>query len=456
MNPEGLLLFRGYGVYLNYFKNAIDKLKIDWNVFKVGKYKSAVEPFTRNDMSEADEAAMSRLVEQLWSSFRADVQEARQLGPEAVDDLVVNFVELVQAENGSVADVVHQRGFVDELLTREEVRSRIVEYAGADPESVDLYNAAALEDYLGQARLMHAKPASDDNVAVIVASGEILDGDQPPGTIGGDSTARLLREARQDETVRAVVLRVDSPGGSAFASDVIREEVLALRDAGKPVVASMAGVAASGGYWISMAADQIYASPSTITGSIGIFGMFPTFQRSLDSLGISTDGIGTTQWAGELRADRAMSEEARELFQTMIDDGYDDFISRVAFHRDMEKSAVDEVAQGQVWTGAEALEFGLIDALGNLDDAIAAAAELAGLQADAYGEKYFELELTPAEQLALQLLGGVRSVGLDMESLFRQRSAVERLAGAMLDKLSPLLRFNDPKGLYAHCFCALE
>jgi protease-4 len=222
------------------------------------------------------------------------------------------------------------------------------------------------------------------------------------------------------------------------------------------VVASMAGVAASGGYWISMAADQIYASPSTITGSIGIFGMFPTFQRSLDSLGVSTDGIGTTRWAGELRADRAMSEEARELFQTMIDDGHDDFISRVAFHRDMEKAAVDEVAQGQVWTGAEALEFGLIDALGNLDDAVAAAAELAGLQADAYGQKYFEQELTPAEQLALQLLGGVRSVGLDMKSLFRQRSAVEQLAGAMLDKLSPLLRFNDPKGVYAHCFCTLE
>jgi protease-4 len=399
---------------------------------------------------------MSRLVDQLWSSFRSDVQEARELDAEAIDDLVANFVELVQAEDGSVADVVQKRGFVDELLTREEVQNRVVEYAGVDPESVDLYNAAALEDYLKQMRLMRGKPAADDNIAVIVAAGEILDGDQPPGTIGGDSTARLLREARQDETVRAVVLRVDSPGGSAFASDIIRNEILSLRDAGKPVVASMAGVAASGGYWISMAADRIYASPSTITGSIGIFGMFPTFQRSLDSLGISTDGIGTTQWAGELRPDRAMSEDARDLFQTMIDDGYDDFISRVAFHRDMDKAAVDEVAQGQVWTGAEALEFGLIDSLGSLDDAIAAAAELAGLQADEYGEKYFEPELTPAEQLALQLLASVRSVGLDVKSVFLQRSAVERLAGAMLDRLSPLLRFNDPKGVYAHCFCALE
>ncbi len=456
MNPEGLLLFRGYGIYINYFKNAIDKLKIDWNVFKVGKYKSAVEPFTRNDMSEADEASMTRLVDRMWSYFRSDIQNARKLGPAAVDDLVTNFVELVQAEGGSIADVVLKRGFVDDLLTREEVRNRIVEYAGVDPESEDIYNAAALADYLAQMRLMRGEPSGDDNIAVIIAAGEILDGEQPPGMIGGDSTARLLRQAKQDETVKAVVLRVDSPGGSAFASEVIRHEILSLREAGKPVVASMGSVAASGGYWISMAADRIYASPATITGSIGIFGMFPTIQRSLDSLGISTDGIGTTQWSGELRIDRAMSDSARELFQILIDDGYDDFISRVAFHRDMEKTAVDEVAQGQVWTGAEALEFGLIDELGSLDDAIAAAADLAGLQPDEYGQKYFEQELTPAEQLALQLLGGVRSVGLDAKSLFGQRSVVERLAETMLEKLSPLLRFNDPKGVYALCFCVFE
>lgn len=456
MNPEGLLLFRGYGVYLNYFKDAIDKLKIDWNVFKVGTYKSAVEPFTRNDMSDADQESMTRLVNQLWAYFRSDIQDARELGPDTINDLAANMVEHTRAEDGSMSGVALKLDLVDELLTREEVRKRIAEYAGADPDNVDLYNAAPLADYLAQMQLIRGEAGANENVAIIVAAGEILDGEQPPGTIGGDSTARLLRQAKLDETVKAVVLRVDSPGGSAFASEVIRNEIISLREAGKPVVASMASVAASGGYWISMAADRIYASPSTITGSIGIFGMFPTFQRSLGSLGISTDGIGTTKWAGQLRVDRAMSDDAKELFQVVIDDGYDDFISRVAFHRDMEKTAVDKVAQGQVWTGAEALEFGLIDELGNLDDAIAAAAELAGLQPEEYGRKYFEKELTPAEQLALQLLGSARSVGLDAKSLFGQRSSVERIADAMLETLSPLLRFNDPKGMYAHCFCVFE
>jgi protease-4 len=379
MHPEGLLFLQGYGVWRNYYKDAIDKLKIDWNVFRVGAYKSAVEPFTRNDMSEEDEAAMTRLVNHLWT------------------------------------------------------------------------------DYLAQMRATHGEAPAEENVAVIVAAGEILDGEQPPGTVGGDSTAELLRRARQDKTVKAVVLRVDSPGGSAFASEVIRNEILSLKEAGKPVVASMGSVAASGGYWISMAADRIYASSTTITGSIGIFGMFPTFQRSLAYLGISTDGIGTSKWAGQLRSDRELSEDAKELIQVVIDDGYEDFISRVALHRDLKKEEVDRVAQGQVWTGAQALDFGLIDELGNLDAAVAGAAELASLKPDTYGLKYFEKELTPAEQLFLRLIGGARATGLEPGGLFGEPSPVERLAGDLASALSPLLRFNDPNGVYAYClFCTVH
>ncbi|HZD52371.1 MAG TPA: signal peptide peptidase SppA [Woeseiaceae bacterium] len=457
MHPEGLLFLQGYGVWRNYYKDAIDKLKIDWNVFRVGAYKSAVEPFTRNDMSEEDEAAMTRLVNHLWTEYRNDVEQARELEPGSLDDLVNGFARHVRSDNGDVAQVAVDFGLIDELLTREEVGERVAEHAGSDPESVDYFNAAPLDDYLAQMRATHGEAPAEENVAVIVAAGEILDGEQPPGTVGGDSTAELLRRARQDKTVKAVVLRVDSPGGSAFASEVIRNEILSLKEAGKPVVASMGSVAASGGYWISMAADRIYASSTTITGSIGIFGMFPTFQRSLAYLGISTDGIGTSKWAGQLRSDRELSEDAKELIQVVIDDGYEDFISRVALHRDLKKEEVDRVAQGQVWTGAQALDFGLIDELGNLDAAVAGAAELASLKPDTYGLKYFEKELTPAEQLFLRLIGGARATGLEPGGLFGEPSPVERLAGDLASALSPLLRFNDPNGVYAYClFCTVH
>jgi protease IV len=453
MHPEGFLMFRGYGIYQNYFKDAIDKLKIDWNVFKVGTHKSAVEPFTRNDMSDEDRSSMTALLSQFWSHYRDDVQAARQLSDDALDDLLENYLEQLRNAGGSMAQAALDAGLVDELLTHEEVRDRVAEFAGSDPDNVEHYNAAELGDYLEQMRLVRGDLSRKDNVAIVIASGEIMDGTQPPGTIGGDSTAEVLRRARMDDSVRAVVLRVDSPGGSAFASEVIRNEIQALKEAGVPVVASMSSVAASGGYWISMAADQIYASPSTITGSIGIFGMFPTIQRSLDSLGIHTDGIGSSKWAGELRLDRAMSDDAKALVQLMIEDGYDDFISKVAMHRNMEQADVDRVAQGQVWTGTDALDHGLIDGLGGLEEAIAAAAELADLDADAFGLKYYEKVLTPAEQLTLQFLSSAAGAGLDLKGLVNRRSSLEQVAGLVAEALSPMLRFNDPKGMYAHCFC---
>ena len=456
MHPEGFLMLRGYGIYQNYFKDAIDKLKIDWNVFKVGTHKSAVEPFTRNDMSDEDRSSMVALLAQFWAHYRDDVEDARNMEANALDDLIANYVEHVRAAGGSTALAALEAGLVDDLLTHEEVSDRVAEYAGSDPDNADWYNAAELGDYLSEMRIVRGDASRGENIAVVVASGEILDGTHPPGTIGGDSTAEVLRRARADESVKAVVLRVDSPGGSAFASEIIRNEVEALQEAGIPVVASMSSVAASGGYWISMAADRIYASPSTITGSIGIFGMFPTFQRSLDSVGISTDGVGTSKWAGELRFDRPMSDDARQLVQAMIEQGYEDFISKVAMHRNMDQAEVDRVAQGQVWTGTDALDHGLIDALGGLEDAIAAAAELAELAPDSYGLKYYEKELTPVEQFTLQFLSAAARVGLDVKTLASRRSPVDQLARVVTTALSPMLRFNDPKGMYAHCFCVFQ
>ena len=456
LHPDGLFLLRGFGIYINYYKGMLDKLRVDWNVFKVGTHKSAPEPYTRDSMSDENRVSMSNLLDQLWGLYKADVVAARELEENTIDDLMSNLVEYTETLNGDLAQMALDFGFVDGLLTRDELRDRIIEVSKTEADEHGNFPATELDDYLVQMRLIKGDSAADENVAVVVAAGEILNGSQPPGTIGGDSTARLLRKAQNDDSVKAVVLRVDSPGGSAFASEVIRNEVQALKAAGKPVVVSMSSVAASGGYWISMAADRIFASKYTITGSIGIFGMFPTFQRSLDAVGITTDGVGSTFWAGELRADREMTDETRTMFQLIVNKGYDDFISKVAMHRGIDKPDVDTIAQGQIWTGNEAFEHGLIDEIGDMDAAIASAAELAELEQGQYGMKYFEKELSPGEQLALDLMGGAKWLGFNPENLATQRSSVERIASLLQDAVSPLLRLNDPKGVYAHCFCVFE
>ena len=455
MHPDGILVLSGFGAYANFFKSALDKLKIDYNIFRVGTHKAAVEPYIRDDMSDEYRESIGALIDQLWSQYMTDVEAARELEEGTIAGILDNLVETVRAVDGDLAQVALEAGLVDGLVTREELRQKIIAIAGTNGDESE-YPFASLGDYLQQMHLLSGDNTTDENVAIIVASGDILNGSQPPGTIGGDSTASLLRKARKDDSVKAVVLRVDSPGGGQFGSEVILQEIEAIKAAGKPVVASMSSVAASGGYWISMAADSIYASPSTITGSIGIYGMFPTFQRTLETLGLNTDGIGTTIWAGELRADRAMSEEMKTLFQITIENGYDDFISKVAVYRDMSKSDVDSIAQGQIWTGNDALENGLIDGLGDINDAIAAAAELANLSPDGYGQKHFEQKLDPAEQLMLDLMASAKGWGFTVGSMSKPRPSIERVADILDDALSPLIRFNDPRGIYSHCFCVFE
>jgi len=455
MHPDGALLIYGFGVYMNYYKDAIDTLRIDWNVFKVGTYKSAVEPYLRNDMSEADREALEFVVDQLWALYKSDVESARELEPGTIDSILKNVTSNMESVDGDFAALALQSNLVDGLLTRAELQSRIVEVAGTNGDDSD-YPSAELDDYLQQMRLLKGDDEREQNIAIVVAAGEILNGSQPPGLIGGNSTSSLLREVRKDDSVKAVVLRVDSPGGSTFASSVILDEVKAIQAAGIPVVVSMGSVAASGGYWVSMTADKIYASPYTITGSIGIFGMFPTFQRSLEALGITTDGFGTTPWAGQFRPDRALSEDAQALFQMSIENGYDQFITGVADGRELDKEFVDSIAQGRVWTASDAIENGLVDELGNIDAAILAAAELAELGADDYGHKYFERELDPGEQLLLDLMGGAKSWGLDFGRLSKPRPAIQHVADILENSLAPLTKFNDPKGIYSHCFCEFE
>ena len=454
MNPEGIVFLQGYGTFRDYYADAIEMLRIDWNLFKVGTHKSFVEPYTRMDMSPEDRASRQRLLQFLWNTYQDHVEEARGLPEGAVDDYTQNLVAHTEAAGGDLAIASRDRGLVDELLGRTELRDVMIGHVGPSEDDETTYSAVSMYEYMSQLALRRASKENSKNVAVVIAAGSILDGSQPPGTIGGDSTARLLKRALDDDDVQAVVLRVDSGGGSAFASEVIAEEVRKLQAAGKPVVASMGSVAASGGYWISMDADRIYASPTTITGSIGIFGMFPTFQRTLAAVGVTTDGVGTTPWSGQLRPDREMSEEVKRLFQISINDGYNDFISGVAEGRDLDIEFVDQIGQGQVWSGEEAIANGLVDELGGLDAAIAGAAELAGL--DHYGQKLIETEMSPTEQLILDLLSVVRGVGIDPEAFTTAPTPVEIFANRFQELLAVVAQFNDPLGRYSHCFCEID
>jgi len=456
MHPDGMVFLRGYGGFRSYFKEAIDKLRLDWNVFRVGTHKSFVEPYTRMDMSPEDRESRTRLIGQFWTMYQEDVEAARGLEQGTVDDYAQNLVAHVSATNGDIAIAARESGLVDELVNRAELRSILTAYAGEDDDDSSDYSAVHSSDYLGNMRLLQGSDVQDENVAIVIAVGTILNGTQPSGTIGGDSTATLLRRAISDDSVKAVVLRVDSPGGSVFASEVIAHEIQALQLAGKPVVASMGSVAASGGYLISVVADQVFASPATVTGSIGVFGMFPTYQRTLDAVGVATDGVGTTPWAGQLRPDREMSGPMKELFQLIINDTYDDFISDVAEQREMEKDLVDSVAQGQVWTGQDALQHGLIDALGTFEDSIRAAAELAGLEEGDYGQKLIETKLTPTEQMVLEFFALTTRTGFDFASLANGPSALESFASRLEALLAGLSQFNDPKGVYSHCFCEID
>jgi protease-4 len=456
MHPEGIIFLQGYGGYRSYYKDALDTLRLDWNVFRVGTHKSFVEPYTRMDMSPEDRESRTRMINQFWEMYQTDVEAARELEDGTIDDFAQNLVAHVTAADGDIAVAALQMGLVDELVGDAELRAVLTAYSGEHSSDSSTYSSVHSLDYLSQMRLLNSKDTKDENVAVVLAVGTILNGSQSSGTIGGDSTAALLRKALSDDTVKAVVLRVDSPGGSVFASEVIAHEIIALQAAGKPVVASMGSVAASGGYWISVVADRVLASPATITGSIGVFGMFPTYQRTLEAIGVGTDGVGTTPWAGQLRPDREMSDSMKDLFQLLIDDTYDDFISGVAELREMEKQIVDGVAQGQVWTGQDALERGLIDELGTFEDSIRVAAELAGLSVGDYGERIIEIPLSPTEQMVLDFLALSQSIGFDVSALVRGPSALESFANGLQSLLAGLSEFNDPKGIYSHCFCEVD
>lgn len=447
--PDGGVMLKGYNAFNLYYKTLLEKLEVTTHVFRVGTYKSAIEPFIRDDMSPAAKESATRWLGQMWGAYVDDVATNRNIDAKTLNPSMDEFLAQLKSVNGDLAALALQLGLVDELATRQQLRANFAEQFGSNGE--DSYNAIGYYDY--QATMRDNFNHTADDVAVVVASGTIMDGQQPRGTVGGDTVAGLLRQARNDDKVKAVVLRVDSPGGSAFASEVIRNEVQALKEAGKPVVVSMSSLAASGGYWISMSADKIIAQPTTLTGSIGIFSVITTFEKGFNKLGIYTDGVGTSPFSKE-GISTGISEGAAQAFQMGIEHGYHRFISLVGDNREMSLEAVDKVAQGRVWTGFDALNHGLIDQIGDFDDAVAEAAKMANLES--YNLYWVEEPLSPTEQFIQEFMKQVSiSLGFDVQSLIPQ--SLLPVAKQMEQQASLLQNFNDPKGYYAFCLnCQVE
>ena len=443
LHPMGEVTLEGYGAYQVYFKDLLDKLKVNVHVFRVGTYKEAVEPFIRNNMSSDAREANKALVDDLWKRYLTVVAANRKRTPEQLAQFIENEASLLEAAKGDTARLALEQGLVDELLSRDEMRKRLIAKVGEDDGD---YRHIDHRDYVATFRQRIPQTTTSD-VAVLVAAGLIQMGEAPRGTIGADTISELIRKARTDDGVKAMVLRVDSPGGSAFASEIVRQELELFQAAGKPLVVSMAGTAASGGYWISATADEIWAEPTTITGSIGIFGILPTFEGSIGAIGVARDGVGSTSLAGASDPLGALSPTMGKIIQANVENGYRRFVDLVARGRDMTPEDVDHVGQGRVWSGGKALELKLIDGVGGLDDAIAAAAKRAGIER--YGVRYLEKPLSTRDQLIAEI---AQNLGL-AESSHTVSSLARRVATA----LSRLPAFDDPGHIYGLCeACAIR
>lgn len=452
LHPAGGLLIEGIARYRPYYREALeDKLGVNVHLFRVGEYKSAAEPYIRDSASEEAREANLFWMNDIWQRMLAGLGERRGIDPAALAAMVDALPDQVEAAGGDLARMALDQGLVDELLTADQLRERMIERGVAD-EDTGSFRQVSMADYLGFVDRENRRPSRDPKVAIIVAQGPISFGEQPQGMVGGDSTSRLVRQAREDDDVKAVVLRVDSPGGGVYPSEQIRREIELTVAAGKPVVVSMANVAASGGYWISMNADEIHADPSTITGSIGIFGLFLSVPETLERIGVRVDGVGTTRFAGAFDPTRPLDAEVGRAIQSVIDHGYSDFIGRVARARGMSTEAVDEVARGRVWSGAQALELGLVDRLGGLREAVDRAAELAGVS-EAFQTAYVEREPGAFERFLAGLGGNARVqamvswVGLGELFVGPQAQAMARDVAWLREHQGQPLR-----GV-AHCFC---
>lgn len=449
MHPFGAVLFTGYGIYPTYMKSAFEKLKANVNVFRVGAYKTAAEPFLRDDLSDEARETFGGTLNDLWDAYVAEVSTARGIDEKdfraRLASVDTDMVEVV----GDLGELALKQGLVDGLMTRKEWRNHMIGLVGENDKT---YKHITFGDYLTAAN--GVTKAGGDTIAVIVAKGSILDGEQKAGNVGGDTVARLIREAREDSNVKAIVMRIDSGGGSAYASEIIRREVEAAQEDGIPFVTSMGSVAASGGYWIAATSDEIWAEPTTITGSIGILAIIPTFEKTFDTIGIHRDGVGTAPLSGAFDPLRPMSDMTKSIVDQAINNGYQKFIELVARGRDMAPEEVDAIARGRIWSGTDAKGLGLVDNLGTLDEAIAAAAARA--EVTDYDISYFE-DKPSAEQLFLEELFAFANLGDSLTKGARYNGPVQSMLIEMEDQLKQFASLNDPRGMYALCLeCAVK
>ncbi|MBM7341121.1 signal peptide peptidase SppA [Pantoea coffeiphila] len=443
LSPQGTVDLHGFATNSLYYKTLLDKLKVNSHVFRVGTYKSAVEPFLRDDMSPAARDADSCWVGELWQNYLNTLAANRQITADQVFPGARGVLDALQKVGGDTAQYAKESKLVDELASPSAVDQQLVKTFGWDKEAKD-YVGISIYDYpLNNTETTQNN--SKGNIAVIVANGAIMDGEETPGSVGGDTTANEIRQARLDDNIKAIVFRVNSPGGSVTASETIREELAAAKAAGKPVVVSMGGMAASGGYWVSTPANYIIASPNTLTGSIGIFGVINTVENSLDSIGVHTDGVATSPLA-DVTLTKALPPEVQEMMQLSIEYGYKNFIGLVAKSRNKTPDQVDQIAQGHVWTGSDAKANGLVDALGDFDDAVAKAAELAKVkqpQLDWYQEEPGLLN-TLFSQMDVRASLPASLKALLPAPLLDVVSAMKKQPGLMGD-------LNDPQNRYAFC-----
>ncbi|MGQ5833486.1 signal peptide peptidase SppA [Serratia sp. IR-2025] len=446
LSPQGAVDLHGFATNNLYYKSLLDMLKVTTNIFRVGTYKSAVEPLIRDDMSPAAREADSRWIGGLWQNYLETVAANRQLTPQQLFPGAAGVLSGLQAAGGDTARYALDNKLVDELASRTAIENQLVKTFGWDKQAND-FNAISIYDY---------QPKPDANqggkIAVVFANGAIMDGPQTPGNVGGDTTAAELRQTRLDPAIKAVVFRVNSPGGSVSASEVIRSELAAVRAAGKPVVVSMGGMAASGGYWVSTPADYIIASPSTLTGSIGIFGIINTYEKTLDTLGVHTDGVATSPLA-DIAVTKALPQEFSQMMQLNIENGYKNFLDLVAKSRKMTPQQVDQIAQGHVWLGSDAKANGLVDQLGDFDDAVKKAAELAKLQ---QWQLNWFVDTPSLSDMVLSQFGVSVHAMLPAAIQAMLPAPLASVANAVKEQPGLFNNLNDPQNRYAICLTCGE
>lgn len=450
LNPMGGVDIHGFGVYRLYFQEALEKLEVTYNIFKVGTYKSALEPFTRNSMSMEDRQQNQAWLSALWQEYTDDIQTQRKLSKAIIERYTNDTAEALESVNGNTAQLALKTGLVDQIWTRSQITDYLTSLTKTTRDKLQLQTVSSV-DYYGTIKPSFSEDSSKDAaIGLIIAEGTILPGKQPPGFIGGESLAALIKDAAEKDHIKAVVLRINSGGGSAFASEIIRQQLLELKKTGKPVVVSMGTVAASGGYWIAADADEIWASATTITGSIGIFGAIPTFEKTLASIGIYNDGTGTTPLAAGLDLTQPLPEQLKDVIQQAIISNYDQFLQIVADGRNMEKRRVSRLAEGKVYDGKAAQELGLVDKLGSLDDAIDAAARIAGVKD--YNTEYINPPVSVKDQFRQFFSAKLTSIASTMTSHERiHHPAIVKLKKTLASRLESFLLLDDPQGIYALC-----